>query len=152
MHVLYVLSCSSCWSVNITITKITITIYKCHTLFVNVARTLYKCHQSFINVAHVLYFGTNSAPYLRGMSQLLAITKKAFHHVRFNEAFWEDLKWWHAFLDPWNGVSMLFEVQAQNPQIEIWSDASGGWGVWQFGMVSGFIFSGLTFQILLIPW
>ena len=44
------------------------------------------------------------------------------------------MEWWHAFLGPWNGVSMLFEVQAQNPQIEIWSDASGGWGcaaIWE---------------------
>ena len=65
---------------------------------------------------------------LSGMIQLLAIAKKPFHYIRLNEAFRGDLEWWHAFLGQWNGVSMLFEVQAQNPQIEIWSDASGGWG------------------------
>ena len=39
----------------------------------------------------------------------------------------------------------VVEVQAQNPQIEIWSDASGGWGCAAIWMVSGFRFSGLTF-------
>ena len=94
--------------------------------------------------------------FLRGMIQLLAIAKKPFHYVRLNEAFRGDLEWWHAFLDPWNGVSMLFEVQTQNPQIEIWSDASGamlleGGGVRQFGKASGSRFSGLTIRILLRP-
>ena len=69
--------------------------------------------------------------FLRGMIQLLAIAKKPFHFVRLNEG---DLEWWHAFFGPWNGVSMLFEVQAQNPRIEIWSDTSGGWwcaAIWE---------------------
>ena len=66
--------------------------------------------------------------FLRGMIQLLAIAKKPLHYAMLNEAFQGDLEWWHAFVGPWNEVFMLFEVQAKNPQIEIWSDVSRGWG------------------------
>ena len=72
--------------------------------------------------------------FLRGMIELLAIVRKRHHHVRLNTAFRADLEWWHAFLTPWNGVSMLGGVNGSAPGVGVWSDASGSWGcgaVWE---------------------
>ena len=46
--------------------------------------------------------------FLRGMIELLAVVRKCHHHVHLNTAFRADLEWWHAFLTPWNGVSVLW--------------------------------------------
>ena len=66
--------------------------------------------------------------FLRGMIALLSVAKRPSHHIRLNGHFRADLEWWATFLSPWNGVSMLYEVQRRNPHFEIWSDASGSWG------------------------
>ena len=48
--------------------------------------------------------------------------------IWLNAAFRADLEWWHVFASLWNGVSLMWEAGLQAPSVEIWSDASGGWG------------------------
>ena len=36
--------------------------------------------------------------------------------------------WWHLFVSNWNGVSLLWNSRRATPEVEVWSDASGGWG------------------------
>ena len=48
--------------------------------------------------------------------------------VRLNRGFQADIEWWSAFLEEWNGVSMLCQVRAASPDVEFWIDASGSWG------------------------
>ena len=66
--------------------------------------------------------------FLRGLFDLLPWTKKHYRFVRFNQQFRGDVEWWHVFLRGWNGVSMLYDNRIENPDIDIWSDASGSWG------------------------
>ena len=66
--------------------------------------------------------------FLRGLFDLLAWTKKHHHIVRLNQQFRGDIEWWHVFLRGWKGVSMLYDSRIDNPDIDIWSDASGSWG------------------------
>ena len=68
------------------------------------------------------------------MIELLSVAKKRHHHIRLSSTFQADLEWWHAFLSPWNGVSMLMKGKEEAPDFQIWTDASGSWGgaaVWE---------------------
>ena len=47
--------------------------------------------------------------FLRGMIELLTVAKRHHHHIRVSSTFRTDLEWWHALLNPWNGVSMLYK-------------------------------------------
>ena len=72
--------------------------------------------------------------FLRRMIELLAVAKKHHHHIRLSSTFRADLEWWHAFLSPWNGGSMLMKQKEETPDFQIWTDASGSWGcaaVWE---------------------
>ena len=66
--------------------------------------------------------------FLRGVFGLLSQFHKRDHMIRLNAAFRADLEWWHVFACSWNGVSLMREAGFQSPSVEIWSDASGGWG------------------------
>ena len=66
--------------------------------------------------------------FLRGMFQLLTNCKRKHYSIRLLCAFRADLEWWHFFLASWNGSSMLFPIKAANPDVHVWSDASGSWG------------------------
>ena len=65
-----------------------------------------------------------------------AYSVRCLHHwVNLNANFRCDLEWWYAFLEKWNGRSMM-EVHDPNwnPDIIFSSDVSGSWGcgaVWQ---------------------
>ena len=48
--------------------------------------------------------------------------------IRLNTAFRADMEWWYVFARSWNGVSLMRDAALSSPAVEIWSDASGGWG------------------------
>ena len=48
--------------------------------------------------------------------------------IRVNRAIRADIRWWHTFLQQWNGVSLLWNCGKQEPDEEIYTDASGSWG------------------------
>lgn len=52
------------------------------------------------------------------------------HLLRLNTAARADLLWWHTFVTRWNGTSMLWHVNVESPDVIVFSDASGGVGVW----------------------
>ena len=58
--------------------------------------------------------------------------------IRLNAAFRADLEWWHVFASSWSGVTLMREAGLQTPSVEIWSDASGGWGCGAWWGSSGF--------------
>lgn len=64
--------------------------------------------------------------FLRGVFGLISQFHRQDHMIRLNSAFRADLEWWHVFASSWNGVSLMRETGS--PSVEIWSDASGGWG------------------------
>ena len=66
--------------------------------------------------------------FLRGMFLLLSGNRKGHHYIRLNRQFKADLEWWNVFLSQWNGTSMLFKVNMREPQVHVFSDASGSWG------------------------
>ena len=66
--------------------------------------------------------------FLRRILDLLRIpgARKGHHHVRLNNDFRSDLRWWDTFAAHWNGVAM-FPCVAE-PSLSVTTDASGGWG------------------------
>ena len=36
--------------------------------------------------------------------------------------------WWHIFVDKWNGISLMWDLNMTEFQIQVFSDASGSWG------------------------
>ena len=65
--------------------------------------------------------------FLRRMFELLRGTAKKQHFIRLNRSFHSDLRWWHLFLESWNGVAMMGSQEWQ-PKIHLFSDASGSFG------------------------
>ena len=52
--------------------------------------------------------------------------KEMHFYTRFNAEFCSDLMWWHAFIQAWNGLSILHH--APHTESAIYTDASGNWG------------------------
>ncbi len=53
-------------------------------------------------------------------------------HICLNVQAQSDIMWWHAFIQQWNGLSMMTNSRKQDPDIYIHSDASGSWGCGAF--------------------
>ena len=66
--------------------------------------------------------------FLRRMFELLRGTPKRQCFIRLNATFRSDLAWWLMFLESWNGVSMLADVDNAPPDAHLYTDASGGIG------------------------
>ena len=52
--------------------------------------------------------------------------KEMHFYTRLNAEFRCDLMWWHAFIQAWNGLSILHH--APHTESAIYTDASGNWG------------------------
>ena len=68
--------------------------------------------------------------FLRRLYNLLAQTGSFKPHfsVRLNAEAQADVEWWSTFLAAWNGTSILRPLRTGDPDVEVWSDASGNWG------------------------
>ena len=65
--------------------------------------------------------------FLRRMFNLLKSVPRRQWFIRLNTAFRSDLAWWGAFMEGWNGISMVPNLDAP-PDALLFSDASGGFG------------------------
>ena len=65
--------------------------------------------------------------FLRKMFELLRGTAKKQHFIRLNRSFHSDLRWWHLFLESWNGVAMMGSREWQ-PKIHLFVDVLGSFG------------------------
>ena len=73
------------------------------------------------------------------------------HHIRLTKKFKADLEWWHAFLFPWNGVSMLTHSKLGDIETNVSQQMCPCGPMLQdlgaaqlFGQASGFISHGPT--------
>ena len=66
--------------------------------------------------------------FLRRVYALIAVADHKRAMLRLNRELRADIGWWHMFMAQWNGVSILWRCQRFQPDEEVWSDASGGWG------------------------
>ena len=80
--------------------------------------------------------------FTRRIYNLLAQTHHFQPHftIRLSAACRADIEWWCTFLRTWNGTAMLRPHRLSNPDLELWSDASGSWGC-------GAYWQGLWFQV-----
>ena len=63
------------------------------------------------------------------MYSTAAKVRKLYFFLRLNREFRSDLMWWYAFIQHWNGLSILRSPYATTvPDILIQTDASGSWG------------------------
>ena len=68
----------------------------------------------------------------RLISLLTEAKQKHRSIIRMNVDARSDLRWWHTFVEPWNGVSIIRDITLAQPDHEFWSDASGTWGAGAF--------------------
>ena len=66
--------------------------------------------------------------FLRRMFELLKGGARKQPWIRLNASFRLDLLWWHLYLESWNGVAMLENATMRNPDIYLYTDASGSFG------------------------
>ncbi len=66
--------------------------------------------------------------FMRRLLDLSATVRSLDRRVRLNVAARADLEWWRRFGLHWNGTAMMRSVvAAEEPQLELWTDASGSW-------------------------
>jgi len=56
----------------------------------------------------------------------MAKVRNRNRHVQLNQETISDLLWWHKFLEQWNGIGMLPDME--NRSVKLHSDASWRWG------------------------
>ena len=78
--------------------------------------------------------------FLRRLINLSMAIKHVDNFVRLNISARSDIQWWWGFAESWNGVSMLFRQDMENPQVIVTSDASGSWGCGAYCSSSWFQF------------
>ncbi len=66
--------------------------------------------------------------FLHRMFGLFRGCSKRPYFIRLSAEFRSDLAWWQLFLESWNGVSMLANLDMGSPDAHLYSDASGGFG------------------------
>ena len=60
---------------------------------------------------------------------LLTEAKRKHRNIsRINSEARSDVRWWHMFIESWNGIPILRQQALAHPDYELWSDASGSWG------------------------
>ncbi len=78
--------------------------------------------------------------FLRRMLNLLHSTghpHRGIIPIRLNNSFQSDLAWWLAFVEAWNGTSLL-HTPYHMPHVTMTSDASGSWGCGAWHQLSWF--------------
>ena len=87
-------------------------------------------------LGHLNHAGSVVSPGRSFITRLIALLSEAkrTHRniIRMNVAARSDIRWWHTFVDSWNGISILRDTNIFSPHNEIWSDASGSWGAGAF--------------------
>ena len=71
--------------------------------------------------------------FLRRMIKLAQMATEYHHFVRLNCHFRSDLQWWRLALPCWNGIGFLTPAYTSNPEVAIYSDATGSSGSWGLG-------------------
>ena len=66
--------------------------------------------------------------FLRRLIDLAGTVKQLHYWVRINSEARADLRWWDAFLESWNGKSIINTLVSRPPVIQLTSNASGSWG------------------------
>ena len=66
--------------------------------------------------------------FVRRLIDLARVVHRMDGFVRLNISARSDILWWKVFAAQWNGTSMLYNYCRDNPQIHVFSDASGAWG------------------------
>ena len=72
-------------------------------------------------------------PFLRRLYSIQEIGSNPSHNIRLNAPAKADLLWWFLFIERWNGISILWDVQRQTADMTVFSDASGSWGCGAYG-------------------
>lgn len=72
-------------------------------------------------------------PFLRRLYSMQQIGSFPSHHIQLNPPVRADILWWYFFLDKWNGISILWDLHCQSPDVSVHSDTSGSWGCGAYG-------------------
>ena len=77
----------------------------------------------------ILQFATKvvrpGRPFLRRLYSIQEIGSNPSHNICLNAPAKADLLWWFLFIERWNGISILWDVQRQTADMTVFSDTSG---------------------------
>ena len=66
------------------------------------------------------------------IGRLISLLTEAKRKHRNISRINSEARWWHVFIESWNGISILWQQDLAHPDHELWSDASGSWGAGAF--------------------
>ena len=66
--------------------------------------------------------------FLRRLIDLSTTVSRPGHHIHLSKEARADLKWWHEFLIPWNGVSIIYDSPCAASELELATDACLNFG------------------------
>ena len=67
-------------------------------------------------------------PFLRRLYAMQDFGSHPNHFIRLNLPARADIMWWYIFMEEWNGVSLLWDLGLQVPNLQVYTDASDTWG------------------------
>ena len=62
-------------------------------------------------------------PFLRRLYAMQEIGSHPNHFIRLNLPARADIMWWYIFMEEWNGVSLLWDLGLQVPNLQVYTDA-----------------------------
>ena len=80
---------------------------------------------------------TPGRAFVRRLINLSRIPKRLHHRVRFSREAREDLEWWSAYADRWNGRGLIASLGFGPPRARLQTDASGSWGCGALDVTEG---------------
>ena len=68
--------------------------------------------------------------FIRRMYASMSNGKKTHHRIRLTQGIKEDLRMWPTFLNEFNGVSYMLDVEwVSSAQLQLYTDSAGGSGL-----------------------
>ena len=82
-------------------------------------------------------------PFLRRLYAMQEIGSHPNHFIRLNLPARADIMWWYIFMEEWNGVSLLWDLGLQVPNLQVYTDVPLVHGVVGLSLIlCGFRWSG----------
>ena len=108
--------------------------------------------ESLVGVlAHACRAVRSGRTFIQRLRELSVSVKHRDHFIRFTFEAKQDLKWWHSFMEQWNGVSIFKERNFTHSSDDLFQHASDASGTIGFGAHSGTQWFAATWKDPVVP-
>ena len=87
-------------------------------------KDLQKLTGLLLFVTKVMHLGR---PFLRRSYPMQEIGSLPNHFIRLNLPARTDIMWWYLFVEEWNGLSLLWDLGLQRPNLLVYTNSFGTW-------------------------